>query len=1040
MEELFNKLEKKLSDNVDNQYFSDSKNFKTLIEVLALLGDKIQHKYDLRGQEDLLQALKDQNPAYSRLLDQRKIVEQIIEGVVTVQHGGLNESMDTVVDVIKSYKTGKDDINKLRECLKETQSVLTAKKSGQIPIKDLWSRKVEAAESLRILNDLEYLKDANLRIQRFIQEKKYLSAVINLNKAINLMFNEDLVIVTGLSQVREQLLDIKENVFENVISELKDTVLGISNVYSEVKRIELNGNDSDSDDGQEQHNDEKKEIKEEMHVDDYNNTNLDEVDETVEAGLLDPSSSGSVFIRLLVKAVGVLGFEEDLERLLLENAHTKFLTVIKCYRDIATRRLRRKLSYHETGKSTSTIESLLFTKYVESLLDAAALALKRLLYVYKLLDISKKRRTGNILHDDNKSNDDNSDDDDDQDKSSSYYQMKDSNRKTLLGFWNDIELIIVNELKLYLREKEVEKISDNVSKNVPKSTQGSTFVDDNDESGNSTYDSNAIFNPSVRLTAPIYRKIHNFYESAKKLLIKEGLYKETIAIKLNDKILDAVESILEQELIPVIQSSINQSIRDIQLNSQYFSLSLTQTGNYSKEKNFADNDIPICWAAQLCARSAQPLFDYWSQLPQHRDMVITILDRLLSGFVSSAREELDSISYRIISSDNKYKNKIRDAMYKDSLFHVCRQSIFFGNIPLDELVSCCKGGNNPADLSTLVALLSKPTNSAHMSTTFNDSTSDVMEMSSWHTFWDVGSTPYAIPGDKVFRNFAAIGTIASILHGSDWLATQLCLLCPPSFVKKFQIGSKLRKKVFRSNNFLKQENFENIQLPLLTVILNGAKNLSLLAEEALALLRGEIQISCFYYLHKFAHLKHFTTLATNNGKSSGVVDDGSQEDDVIIAELNQYLLSFQDAVLLASAPTTVSVLLSPLCILIPRVLLNCIRHLAKTGTLLLNKGQVKTRILRCIVACQQCLSMLIEAAHLDPTANKTLQDLSTEEFERVRRYTSLLEVSFDELKSFMMSSPNDYTKEEFKTLFNVNNRSRGIENMNFEEIWNHINN
>ena len=107
MEELFNKLEKELHNNIDIQYFSDSKNFKTLIEVLALLGDKIQHKYDLRGHDDLLQALKDQNPAYSRLLDQRKIVEQIIEGVVTVQHGGLNESMDTVVDVIKSYNNEK---------------------------------------------------------------------------------------------------------------------------------------------------------------------------------------------------------------------------------------------------------------------------------------------------------------------------------------------------------------------------------------------------------------------------------------------------------------------------------------------------------------------------------------------------------------------------------------------------------------------------------------------------------------------------------------------------------------------------------------------------------------------------------------------------------------------------------------------------------------------------------------------------------------------------------------------------------------------
>jgi hypothetical protein len=83
--------------------------------------------------------------------------------------------------------------------------------------------------------------------------------------------------------------------------------------------------------------------------------------------------------------------------------------------------------------------------------------------------------------------------------------------------------------------------------------------------------------------------------------------------------------------------------------------------------------------------------------------------------------------------------------------------------------------------------------------------------------------------------------------------------------------------------------------------------------------------------------------------------------------------------------------------------------------------------------------MLIEAAHLDPTANRRLQDLSTDEFERVRRYTSLLEVSFDELKSFMLNSPTDYTKNEFKTLFNVNSRARGTEE-NFEEIWAGLNN
>jgi hypothetical protein len=101
---------------------------------------------------------QDRNPAYSKLLNQRKIVEEVIEDVVKFQHGGLNHSVDTMSEVVREYTRGRDDIQGLRKSLAETQGVLTAKKVGQVPLKELWQKKVELQETLRMVKDLESLK------------------------------------------------------------------------------------------------------------------------------------------------------------------------------------------------------------------------------------------------------------------------------------------------------------------------------------------------------------------------------------------------------------------------------------------------------------------------------------------------------------------------------------------------------------------------------------------------------------------------------------------------------------------------------------------------------------------------------------------------------------------------------------------------------------------------------------------------------------------------------------------------------------------
>lgn len=52
--------------------------------------------------------------------------------------------------------------------------------------------------------------------------------------------------------------------------------------------------------------------------------------------------------------------------------------------------------------------------------------------------------------------------------------------------------------------------------------------------------------------------------------------------------------------------------------------------------------------------SSSPLLNSSSSSPL-RDMVLTVLDRLIRGFASSAREELDAITYKLLASETKYK-------------------------------------------------------------------------------------------------------------------------------------------------------------------------------------------------------------------------------------------------------------------------------------------------------------------------------------------------------------------------------------------------
>ena len=67
--QLFERLDTELSDQIDEKFFADPKDFRSLVEVVELVGQKVGQAKSESGAEsvaDTLLSLKRRNPAYTR--------------------------------------------------------------------------------------------------------------------------------------------------------------------------------------------------------------------------------------------------------------------------------------------------------------------------------------------------------------------------------------------------------------------------------------------------------------------------------------------------------------------------------------------------------------------------------------------------------------------------------------------------------------------------------------------------------------------------------------------------------------------------------------------------------------------------------------------------------------------------------------------------------------------------------------------------------------------------------------------------------------
>lgn len=572
---------------------------------------------------------------------------------------------------------------------------------------------------------------------------------------------------------------------------------------------------------------------------------LRDLDESLESSLVDPSSSGTLFIRLLVKTVGVLKCEEDIERMILEGVAAGFRGTVQRLREVAMIKLQSVLASRE---ETDELHIKLCSEYIGSLMDASLLTMHRLMYVRKLLALSKLQRQRG-----DKATVENS------------MLLKDANsRKLVMTAWKDMEETIMKEMDVHLVEPEVENITDRATgttssnlyraeagggggglfdlQKVAKPQDGFLAEDLGADDILGEEQATQVFKPSARHAASIYKTTTTYSLVSQRMFKDCGLDEidrsstvsnaggfpsnrfsnsalnrteknagltsiqeaaQQYAAAKDSKILSRIQVFIEEELLPVVQSTVNNEMRAIQLNNVLFCIiddngiicdgvtdgtgtvsnlcgtasaaiangtaptnSGTATGNGAADKEIFM--VLVCPAAQICATTVQPLFTYWVQLNLHRGMVATVIDRVVRAYSSAAREELENLSYHLLSAQDTCKAAVDAGTKADRIFYAYRSKLYGGRPSLEDMfsgqstnpeakmVKMSSRSNDGMSVSFSMSMDSQDGSNfaaiaslARIAASGNDPPNQSEFGEDWYALWSLGDSSYPITKDNV---------------------------------------------------------------------------------------------------------------------------------------------------------------------------------------------------------------------------------------------------------------------------------------------------
>jgi hypothetical protein len=244
-------LERRLNEDVDEDFFEEPRRFNTLHRVIDVLGlQMIDDATTLGGDET---APLHANPAYRNLQTQQDVVEGAIEHMAVIHCADLNGSVIQVGQVARHFTDAVGKVRTLRHQVREVQNALGANaprssnpneatlstplrttprshnNAAATSLRELWLKKLECEATLALLDRLDVIRAAPAKFDRLVQGNPMVpcrigAAVLILSQALTVMFADDVAQVQALHKIMEQLLLRKQKAEEIVWDTLADVL------------------------------------------------------------------------------------------------------------------------------------------------------------------------------------------------------------------------------------------------------------------------------------------------------------------------------------------------------------------------------------------------------------------------------------------------------------------------------------------------------------------------------------------------------------------------------------------------------------------------------------------------------------------------------------------------------------------------------------------------------------------------------------------------------------------------------------------------
>ncbi|KAL3647373.1 exocyst subunit [Castilleja foliolosa] len=160
---------------------------------------------------------KDREGELQVLKEQSDIIEEVVDEVVHVYHGGFNKAIQNYSQILRLFSESAQSIGVLKVDLADAKKLLGAHNKQ---LHQLWYRSVTLRHIISLLDQIEGIAKVPARIEKLIAEGQFYAAVqLHVQSAL-MLEREGLQTVGALQDVRSELTKLRGAIFYKVLEDL----------------------------------------------------------------------------------------------------------------------------------------------------------------------------------------------------------------------------------------------------------------------------------------------------------------------------------------------------------------------------------------------------------------------------------------------------------------------------------------------------------------------------------------------------------------------------------------------------------------------------------------------------------------------------------------------------------------------------------------------------------------------------------------------------------------------------------------------------